>query len=274
MSSQWNPQLAEYIKEFMFNAGLPILTLTITCLLYSVAKWKKLSKILVTLSFLFFFVFCFRFNPDILTSFLLNPTEKKLEKNYSSNKLETLINPPNCISHAEGIVVLGGGTMYTNTPADFAMARILGLIELLKFFEKNESWKKKKIPIVFSGGFTDNYLPFSEAKILEQTTKKYYPSNHHYILEEKSKNTYENSIFSKNIFEKNNYKKNIILITNTFHMNRAEKTFIKQGFEVCPVPVVGHLKGRGLLNFENAQKTVFLLNEYFGLLGYKLRGWI
>ena len=45
--STWNLELKNYLKDFSYDAGLPIIILIICCILLFV-YWQKITKILVT----------------------------------------------------------------------------------------------------------------------------------------------------------------------------------------------------------------------------------
>ncbi|NBQ54121.1 MAG: hypothetical protein EBU49_11140, partial [Proteobacteria bacterium] len=72
----------------------------------------------------------------------------------------------------------------------------------------------------------------------------------------------------------------IVLVTSQVHMARSAATFAKSNFQICaviapePAPVFGLVTEAGWLNFSTARKTSATLNEWFGMLGYRVRGWI
>ncbi len=276
MAQIWNLELAQNLKDLFFGGGLPTIILFICFIAVVKSDLHKIIKILMTFSTIMFLFFCFHFTPNTLLNLLLNPKEKQVEKNY--NETHKLIYPSICAQNTNAIVILGGGVTYAHTPSESTLTRLLGLKELLQdkiFYEK---WRKKQFPIIFTGGHTEPKIEESEAHLL----KKYALflmgetfSNLNTLTEDESKNTYQNALFTKEIFIKNNYPKNIILITNSAHMRRAQKTFIAQGFHVCSFSVSSNnLNGSGLFSFSNALKTNAILNEYFGIIGYFMKGWI
>ena len=82
----------------------------------------------------------------------------------------------------------------------------------------------------------------------------------------------------------------IILVTSASHMPRSVALFEKQGFEVIPAPTDftvtqagwDKLKSGGLASqvlsllpsAENLGLTTRMLKEYFGMLVYRLNGWM
>lgn len=277
MHSHWNLNLAISLKEIFFNASLPIFLLFIIFISYTQRKrLTKVTRFLFTFTTFLWVFFCFHYTPQILMYFLLSSNDKTLEKNFPITK--HLINIPSCVENAHGIIVLGAGASYTSSPSSQSLTRILGLIDLLKQSSQENFWRTNKTPIIFSGGFTNPMINLSEAQVLKNYATYIYGNkflDFNSIIENESKNTFENALFNKEFFDKNKIEKNIILITNTFHMNRARKAFEGQGFSVCPVSVSSQeIYGTGLFNFNNATKTTVLLNEYFGVVGYLAKGWI
>lgn len=278
--SNWNLELKNYVKEFTYDAGLPSVILIICCLLLWLCIFKKLMKILLTFASLFIILICFKKTPDFLSNFLLSPDAKRLQaQNLVNKKIELIPFPlPNCVQKAKAIVVLGAGIYQKDIPAIVSQTRLLGLTNLLKKSNHNKAWISKETPILFTGGYTNKNIPQSEAAAMKEFINYAYGSslvNYKIITENESKNTYQNSAYSKEIFDKNNYDKHIILVTSSIHMFRAKRTFEKQGFQVCPVPVTSfESTGSGVFNFMNAVNSVGLLNEYIGIVGYALKGWL
>jgi uncharacterized SAM-binding protein YcdF (DUF218 family) len=101
------------------------------------------------------------------------------------------------------------------------------------------------------------------------------------IIENQSRNTFENA---KNTYKKlkdDSYSSCILLITSASHMQRAKACFERQGFEVTPYPTdryagprkwhVGHL----LIPYSSTlYKWNFLIHEITGIIAYKLIGYI
>jgi uncharacterized SAM-binding protein YcdF (DUF218 family) len=98
-------------------------------------------------------------------------------------------------------------------------------------------------------------------------------------VEDKSETTYENALFAANILRPKAIRK-IVLVTEAFHMPRAELVLRKLGFEVTPVAcsyrtmekktVAGWLTP----SFWAIRVNEEALHEIVGLAWYKLRGWI
>ena len=103
------------------------------------------------------------------------------------------------------------------------------------------------------------------------------------VIENKSKNTYENAIFTRKIFEKNGWAgKKFLLITSAFHMRRAEACFKKAGFvnfDTFPVDQYGGELDVDyhLILLPKAEVMAYwniLTKEWVGMIMYKLVGYI
>lgn len=57
------------------------------------------------------------------------------------------------------------------------------------------------------------------------------------FIEKRSRNTYENALYTRELFEEQQMDKEIILVTSAFHMRRARGCFEKQGFKVSEYTV-------------------------------------
>jgi uncharacterized SAM-binding protein YcdF (DUF218 family) len=97
------------------------------------------------------------------------------------------------------------------------------------------------------------------------------------VLEGKSRNTYENAIFTKALIAPKTAG-TWILVTSAFHMPRAKAAFDKAGFPVIPWPVDYRSTGReglGLLArnpIDALRTTTYAVHEWIGLLAYWLTG--
>lgn len=102
------------------------------------------------------------------------------------------------------------------------------------------------------------------------------------LIEIKSRNTYENALYSKEFLQANGMEKKqrLLLITSAFHIFRAEKCFKKVGLEVTSFGVDFRA---GSLTFHpeyfipssSAIETwQLLIKEWVGIVVYRMRGYI
>jgi uncharacterized SAM-binding protein YcdF (DUF218 family) len=97
------------------------------------------------------------------------------------------------------------------------------------------------------------------------------------VLENKSRNTYENAVFSEQIVDPKPGQ-TWLLVTSGYHMPRSVGIFRKVGFPVIPWPVDYRTTGKeGIGFFEDnepdaLQNTTVALREWIGLAAYWLSG--
>lgn len=97
------------------------------------------------------------------------------------------------------------------------------------------------------------------------------------ILENRSRNTYENAVFTKQLVTAGQGE-TWLLVTSAFHMPRSMALFRKAGFEMRPWPVDYRTSGaEGLGVFRDnttdaLQNTTVAIREWIGLLAYWLSG--
>jgi uncharacterized SAM-binding protein YcdF (DUF218 family) len=154
------------------------------------------------------------------------------------------------------IVVLGGGSASNNRTLR-AMQTFYSL--------------QGRVPVLASGsGF-----PTSDAELMRRQleTAGVTPI----WVEGNSRTTAENASFSASILRAHHVRK-IILVTDAFHMRRAEMCFRKQGFEVNPAPVNFQTFRRVpwytwlLPNSESMRTNDRALHEWIGILVYQWKG--
>src|SRR5690606_24838751 len=97
------------------------------------------------------------------------------------------------------------------------------------------------------------------------------------VLENKSRNTYENAVFTREIV-KPQAGETWLLVTSAFHMPRSVGLFRKAGFDVVPWPADYRTAGNeyfGLAQdneIDSLQNTALAIREWIGLVAYRLTG--
>jgi uncharacterized SAM-binding protein YcdF (DUF218 family) len=100
------------------------------------------------------------------------------------------------------------------------------------------------------------------------------------ILEKKSRNTYENAVFSKHILDSTQIAPPYLLLTSTQHMPRASMVFRKAGyttFEIYPCDFQEfekkwEPKSVFIPELQKINDWKYLIKEWVGILAYKLTG--
>ena len=208
--------------------------------------------------------------------------------NLLARSLEWRHTAPDEIPAADVIIVLGGGTepaVYPRPSVEVNSAgdRVLYAAQL---------FREGKAPRVLLSGGEIAWLNGSVSTPAENMaailTGIGVPEEA-LILDNQSKNTYENAVNSAEILAENELE-TVLLVTSAMHMPRAIALFEKQGVEVIPVPVdftvtesvsVEGSNGdfaRKLIDIlpqsGNLGLTTRAIKEYIGLLVYRLQGWL
>ena len=184
-------------------------------------------------------------------------------------------NPPDIPPDVDGILILGGATnpllseQFNKTNFNDSADRLIHSIPLIK--------KNKKAKIIFSGG--SGFINRPELDHAQHVKKFFISMNlntDEIFFENKSKNTYENIIFSQQILKTNKNKK-WLLITSAFHMKRAILIGEKNGWDFIAYPV--DFKINKDFKFKPSLKLLSNINyfnsgshEWLGLISYYLMG--
>ncbi len=174
---------------------------------------------------------------------------------------------------AQAIVVLGAGR-YAKAP-EYSSQDTISLYSWQRVAYAASLAKKTGLKVITSGGSV--YGSRTPESVLLKNILETQFNITTVIPENKSKNTFENALYTKNILDKLKIKK-IILVTHAFHMRRALYSFSKNNIAVIPAPVGFHTSIRDGFNW-----TLFLpksralvemnlfLHEVAGLFWYKIR---
>jgi len=179
-------------------------------------------------------------------------------------------------THYDGAIVLGGiGTI------DLRINKLNFSHSGDRLFQTIRLFKMGRIDkIIFTGG--SGSIEFSEKK--EGTFVKKYLNeiqipDSALIIENESKNTYENAVFTKAKLNKLNG--NYLLVTSAFHMPRALAVFKKAGYSHITPYTTNRISGGRRFTFDHlfipSTDAMFnlqlLLHEWVGYIVYKIKGY-
>ena len=249
-------KVANYILEPLYILSF-FLVILIFFLLFT--NFKKLTIFFA--KFLLILFLFFGYTP--LSNFLLN-------------KLEDFIKPSKYpVQQLKGIVVLGGsfnsGVQAKERNEVSLNSSAERLTKVLEIYNKNS-----KILILFAG-FSNELKPqgwseFDMAKkfFLEQGVR-----SENLIFENKSRNTFENIIYSKDIIKTN--KGTWGLITSASHMPRSYFGFKRQGLILEPISADYRTGTSSIfwINFDiqkGLENWNIILHEVVGISYYKITG--
>lgn len=231
--------------------------LLLLALLLGTRGWRRLSRTAVILTTLGLVLSVW----TSLGAVLLSPLEERFPR-------------PELPANVAGIVVLGGG--------------LEGQINLVRGgYELNASGDRfveaavlaRRFPeakVVVTGG-TGTLIVDGEADA--DTALRLFTalgiSRDRLILENKSRNTYENAVFTKEIVQPKSGE-TWLLVTSAFHMPRSMGLFEKADFKVLPWAVDYRTTGEEGVGFfkdnatDSLQNTTLGLREWMGLIAYWL----
>ena len=174
-------------------------------------------------------------------------------------------------------IVLGGSTgMYDENAQRITYSQSVDrLIEATLLYRAG---KVKKLLLSGGSGFVS--LPeLKEAELLKAVLLQMRIDSNDIIIENESRNTYENALCSSKLLKTGRYGKSFVVITSAIHIRRSLACFKKQNLEVTPFPV-DKRSGFGLytpdrLIVPSAWSLIqweALLHEMAGFIIYKLQG--
>ncbi|WP_255897475.1 YdcF family protein [Rufibacter sediminis] len=175
-------------------------------------------------------------------------------------------------------IVLTGVTEVNRSPHDRVhykegAERILDAIQLYKM------GKLQKIIISGGSGFIKE-VQKTEASNLQQTALYAGVPAADILLEERSRNTHENALYTKELLQSQPQLRKLLLITSAFHMRRAQGCFKKVGLEIDTFPADFQTHDRSsqlddllIPSPEALLKWSRLIHEWVGYVTYKLLGY-
>jgi len=173
--------------------------------------------------------------------------------------------------HGDVIILLGGG-VYENvpdlsgigSPREDMTGRILTAVRLQK---------RLNVPIIISGGAVFKGQK-AEAPIIKRFLVDLGVPEGKIIVEDKSRDTFENANNTKKICKQKGYSK-VMLVTSGLHMKRSVLSFEKVDMKVTPVPANLRTSAGKIYQWydylpESFGNSAFAMHEYLGLLFYKI----
>jgi uncharacterized SAM-binding protein YcdF (DUF218 family) len=134
--------------------------------------------------------------------------------------------------------------------------------------------RKTGLPILVSGGWVFDKEGKSMAQLMAEVLREDFRAGKVW-LEDKSRTTGENALFSKRILTQKNID-TIYLVTQAWHMPRSVVAFEKTGLKVIPAPTA--FEGRDSFRFLDVLPSAGALNtsysalhEMIGAIWYKIR---
>lgn len=215
---------------------------------------KRLWICIVLILVLFTNPFIYR---SLVAAWQPDPVELSAGKNYSAG------------------ILLGGMAGYDRNSKGFFGDASDRFIEAANLYHRGII---KKIIITGGSGYLIQKVP-PESYFLRQQLIYNGVNDSAIIIESKSRNTYENAVFTKKITDSLNISSPFVLITSAIHMKRSASVFKKAGFDFIIYPadfkVIQEkfsLENYIIPNPKYLKEWTDFLKEIVGLYAYKLTG--
>lgn len=236
-----------------------LLILIISCLILLYRNRQKQAKILLSIvSSAFIILALFP-----IGEWLLYPLESRFQNN------------PQLPDKVDGIIVLSGAE-------DAELSHIWGQVELGAAAERDLSFlflakRYPKAKLVFTGGTGSlTKQEYKGADVAKTLFEQQGFDTQRILFERKSRNTFENVIYTKKIIKPVNNEKWIV-ITTSWHMPRAVGIFCESSWPVIPYPVDHQTNKESLFRIDfDLSNNLYILKmatkEWLGLFAYYLSG--
>lgn len=175
---------------------------------------------------------------------------------------------------ADVILMLGGGVFPDSE--DFSGVGVPGPDTMARMVTAARLHRKLGIPILISGGKV-----FESSASIGQITKRFLVDlavdEKNILLEERSRDTYENARFSKQLCEQHGFSRPL-MVTSGYHIKRAQLSFAAVDLAVTPYPCA--LRTGADPSYEwfdfmpssSAMRSVAqALHEWIGMVYYRIR---
>lgn len=247
-----------YIIKFLYNSfllppGIFILAMVLLGFyLFKIKKDKKSAIAIFSVAFMLYITSIHAFAGVLM---------RNLESSYYP--------PKDFKADAGAIVVLGGGAT-PDTPNIGSKGHLSGT-SISRLVTAVKIHNRTNLPVIVTGGkvFCDsgNEADIARRQLLELGIK---PRD--IIVENQSRTTQENAIYTSRILKNMDVKK-VILVTSAYHMKRSVFCFKKTGIGTIPFPTDYSMSIKAKLHFNlfapsygGLSTTGVALHEYLGLL--------
>jgi uncharacterized SAM-binding protein YcdF (DUF218 family) len=256
-----------YVSKLIWSFLVPtnfLLFMTLTATLGLNTRFATSARWIVLMGIAMLCVIAF----SPLAYWVMRPLEERFPK-------PSLSNGPELNEKIDGIIILGGAVGLTRDEIKLSDqgARMTSGIALSRQFPNAK--------LMFTGGdggLSRNGERWTESTAARQLFQELGVNHTTIVYEERSRNTYENALFSSQII-KPKAGERWVLVTSAFHMARAVGSFRKVGWDVIPYPVDYETDHRSTrFHFSRSASSslkIFDLatKEWIGLMAYGFHGY-
>ena len=176
-------------------------------------------------------------------------------------------------------IVMGGSMRYLDTKSG-RVVYSSSVDRLLQAMQLYHGGHIRKILLTGGSGFV-NFQEWKESGLIANVLLQSGVKPEDIILENNSRNTYENAVYSARILKSGKYGTKYLLITSASHMRRSMACFEKAGISTIPFSADPR-SGSGIRTLdeyiqpeaENLVTWDTLLHEWVGMIMYRLMGYI
>lgn len=248
------------LSKILYPLMHPIVWVCVLLLWAIITKNKKRKKRLTILSLVFVMFFGNRFIANSLM-LLWESEPTKIEK---------------CDSYTYGVVLSGIANLSQEPRVRIYLNK--GSDRLLHAFHLYKAGRIKKI-IISGGSGTLLDQEKKEGPLLKALLISFGMPIRDIIMEDQSRNTFENAVQVRKILERKNHTEKVLLITSAFHMRRSCACFLKQNIPHDTFATDFNNEPHSatpdywLIPSNLAfQKWSILLKEWLGMVSYKVSG--
>ena len=246
--------LEKFVSNLLISPALFIIIVLVGASLMDRFNFQRFKRIFIIISITFYII-------------SIRPTKELLVRVIEPQKISTVDE----VQATEVYVLLGGGitegTPIGDIPTDSAYSRIVETAILYNKYPKK---------IIITGGRVYDEDSPSESSVYRDVLISLGIPRRDIILEEESRNTLENALFTKKILDERELT-SITLITSATHMFRARNAFTSTGLEVAIAPS-GYISNKSkykVLDFipssHNLDFFLRALWEYVGIAVYQVK---
>lgn len=153
-----------------------------------------------------------------------------------------------------------------------------------RLFQTLELYHKKRISkLLITGGSGSISKPHHrEAAYIKKYLRAISLPDSNIIIENDSRNTYENAINTKRILDSLQFKGSVLLVTSSYHMRRSLAIFQKAGYENITPYVTNKITGLRKFEFDYCfipntdaiNNLNLIVHEIMGYIMYKVKGYL
>lgn len=204
-----------FLSKLLFFLIVPFNWVILLCITYLIVKNKKLKKRLliaiVTITIVFSNPFIFF---KVLHAWQITKPELLVGKQYQVG------------------IILGGLTSFDRSGNGYFNEASDRFIQTLKLYNQGII---KKIVVTGGSGLLLGKEPV-EGNVLKEEFLKNKVNANDLIIENRSRNTYENAIFTKIFLDSLQLTDTMVLVSSASHLRRSKKVFENAGFKIVNYP--------------------------------------